>query len=135
MVDELAPLLLGSRCKDGTVEWKVVGEESTLTTAQVLTQNLHESHELAITGDPTMHALEADGTMAQLLMSIRIFARMTPDGKVRVIKLLQAIASCSVNYNYLQEWCLIQGQGLAVGMTGDGGNDCGALRVMLISQA
>ena len=29
----------------------------------------------------------------------------------------------------------MQGQGLAVGMTGDGGNDCGALRVMLISQA
>mmetsp|Transcript_48039 Transcript_48039/g.120276 ORF Transcript_48039/g.120276 Transcript_48039/m.120276 type:complete len:549 (-) Transcript_48039:314-1960(-) len=45
----------------------------------------------------------------KLLLRIRIFARMTPAGKVRVIK-------------------AFMNQGFITGMCGDGGNDCGALR-------
>uniref|UniRef100_A0A0G4GAY7 P-type ATPase A domain-containing protein n=1 Tax=Chromera velia CCMP2878 TaxID=1169474 RepID=A0A0G4GAY7_9ALVE len=50
-----------------------------------------------------------DSAKARLLMRLRIFARMTPAGKVRVVKALMSL-------------------GFVVGMCGDGGNDCGALR-------
>eukprot|EP01069_Polyplicarium_translucidae_P001636 Polyplicarium_translucidae@DN1750_c0_g1_i2.p1 len=45
----------------------------------------------------------------RLLLRIRIFARMTPTGKIDVVQSLMA-------------------RGFVVGMCGDGGNDCGALR-------
>ena len=49
-------------------------------------------------------------SLIQVIMPmVRVFARMKPDDKVNVIKILQE-------------------RGLVVGMAGDGGNDCGALR-------
>jgi hypothetical protein len=50
--------------------------------------------------------LSADGDMTALLLRTRIFARMSPSGKVKVIE------------NHIAK-------GLIVGMCGDGGNDCG----------
>lgn len=44
------------------------------------------------------------------LFYFRIFARVTPEEKVAVVK-------------------MFRDRGLIVGMCGDGGNDCGALRI------
>ncbi|GMF29947.1 unnamed protein product [Phytophthora lilii] len=49
------------------------------------------------------------GEIKGLLLNIRIFSRMTPDGKVECVKLHMET-------------------GAVTGMCGDGGNDCGALR-------
>ena len=64
--------------------------------------------ELAITGK-AMTALTNSGVLNSLLLSTRIFARVSPDQKVQVINMMIA-------------------RGFIVGMCGDGGNDCGALR-------
>ncbi|CAI5728956.1 unnamed protein product [Peronospora destructor] len=67
-----------------------------------------EDVELAVTGVAFDH-LVAMGEIKELLLKIRIFSRMTPDGKVECVKLHMEM-------------------GAVTGMCGDGGNDCGALR-------
>ncbi|KAJ1663443.1 hypothetical protein IW140_005008 [Coemansia sp. RSA 1813] len=64
-------------------------------------------HELAVTAAAFDH-LVATQTIRQLLLDIRIFARMTPHGKVQCVNLHMERA--------------------VTAMCGDGGNDCGALR-------
>ena len=64
--------------------------------------------ELAATG-PGFEALRRSGAIRALLLRLRIFARVSPEQKVAVVELLME-------------------RGLIVGMCGDGGNDCGALR-------
>ncbi|GMF15576.1 unnamed protein product [Phytophthora lilii] len=64
--------------------------------------------ELAVTG-VAFDYLVAMGEIKGLLLNIRIFSRMTPDGKVECVKLHMET-------------------GAVTGMCGDGGNDCGALR-------
>merc|ERR1719498_1988556 len=48
----------------------------------------------------------------KMLPKVKVFGRMKPDDKIKVITLWQ-------NFE----------EGVVTGMTGDGGNDCGALRV------
>eukprot|EP00644_Phytophthora_capsici_P009380 jgi/Phyca11/563883/estExt2_Genewise1.C_PHYCAscaffold_130310 len=67
-----------------------------------------EDVELAVTG-VAFDYLVAMGEIKGLLLNIRIFSRMTPDGKVECVKLHMET-------------------GAVTGMCGDGGNDCGALR-------
>ncbi|CAI5700453.1 unnamed protein product [Peronospora effusa] len=67
-----------------------------------------EDVELAVTG-VAFDYLVAMGDIKELLLKIRIFSRMTPDGKVECVKLHMET-------------------GAVTGMCGDGGNDCGALR-------
>ncbi|KAL3660752.1 hypothetical protein V7S43_014155 [Phytophthora oleae] len=67
-----------------------------------------EDVELAVTG-MAFDYLVAMGEIKGLLLNIRIFSRMTPDGKVECVKLHMET-------------------GAVTGMCGDGGNDCGALR-------
>ncbi|CAH0519293.1 unnamed protein product [Peronospora belbahrii] len=67
-----------------------------------------EDVELAVTGS-AFDYLVARGEIKELLLNIRIFSRMTPDGKVECVKLHMET-------------------GAVTGMCGDGGNDCGALR-------
>lgn len=70
---------------------------------------LAKSHLLA-TDEQGWQALMKDVRILQdVLPQIRVFGRMRPDGKVKVVEELQEI-------------------GRYVGMCGDGGNDCGALR-------
>eukprot|EP00435_Cladocopium_sp_Y103_P005697 s4454_g1.t2 len=49
--------------------------------------------------------------LSEMLPSIKVFGRMKPDDKIKVINLWQGY-----------------GDGVVTGMVGDGGNDCGALR-------
>jgi cation-transporting ATPase 13A3/4/5 len=65
--------------------------------------------ELAVSGSDAIAKLEESGDLHRLLMFIRIFARASPENKAKVVQAF-------VDY------------GLVVGMCGDGGNDCGALR-------
>jgi len=76
------------------------------STAEVL--DAQANLELAMTGR-AFNRLCASGEMNSLLLRTRIFARMSPDDKVRAVEL------------HLEK-------GLITGMCGDGGNDCGALR-------
>jgi len=76
-----------------------------------------ETHttELAVTGD-VFRTLVADGSIHRLLQHIRVFARMGPEDKISVVQLYIA-------------------QGFITSMCGDGGNDCGALRVAHVGVA
>jgi len=65
--------------------------------------------ELAVTGK-AFDVLLANGDMQKLLLWTRIYARMSPEGKVKVI-------------------AMHMDKGLICSMCGDGGNDCGALRM------
>ncbi|KAF4146278.1 haloacid dehalogenase-like hydrolase [Phytophthora infestans] len=67
-----------------------------------------EDVELAVTG-VAFDYLVSMGEIKRLLLHIRIYSRMTPDGKVECVKLHMET-------------------GAVTGMCGDGGNDCGALR-------
>jgi cation-transporting ATPase 13A1 len=71
---------------------------------------LSEKYELMAT-DPSIEAAAAadDGIWAEL-HNFRVFARMSPPGKAKVIRMLQ------------------ERNGHKVMMCGDGGNDCGALK-------
>lgn len=64
--------------------------------------------ELAVTGSAFDHLIMTE-KLHSIFFHIRIFSRMTPDGKVQCVK------------KYMRE-------GVVTGMCGDGGNDCGALR-------
>ncbi|TYZ64953.1 hypothetical protein PybrP1_010260 [[Pythium] brassicae (nom. inval.)] len=68
-----------------------------------------EDIELALTGVAFDHLI-AISEMKELLLNVRIFSRMTPDGKIECVK-------------------LHMDAGAVTGMCGDGGNDCGALRI------
>ncbi|GMF09720.1 unnamed protein product [Phytophthora lilii] len=65
--------------------------------------------ELAVTG-AAFNRLKSMGEMNHLLFHVRIFSRMTPDDKVDCVKMHMEA-------------------GAVTGMCGDGGNDCGALRI------
>ncbi|XP_063901419.1 polyamine-transporting ATPase 13A3-like [Zophobas morio] len=74
-------------------------------------KNLSNEHDfvLALTGNATLNALVERGYLELMIFQIRVYARMSPDSKVYIVKAYRAA-------------------GLIVGMCGDGGNDCGALR-------
>ena len=90
---------------------------SALTTQQAMATP--PEVELAVTG-AAFDLLVSNGDMDRLLLRTRFFARMSPDGKVKAVQMHMA-------------------KGLIVGMCGDGGNDCGALRAahagMALSEA
>lgn len=92
-----------------------------------------EDHEPGGTGKSSLRALAAasgsvvmeqaawdvlreSSHLRSVLARVRVFGRMRPEGKVAVIEELQAMGHC-------------------VGMCGDGGNDCGALRAAHIGVA
>mmetsp|Transcript_8522 Transcript_8522/g.24452 ORF Transcript_8522/g.24452 Transcript_8522/m.24452 type:complete len:1333 (-) Transcript_8522:290-4288(-) len=99
-----------------TVKWKVLGShgEEHYTTNLLYQGKVAEQLragllELAVSG-AAFDSLQATGDMERLLLYTRIFARVSPEKKVDIVRMHQA-------------------KGLIVGMCGDGGNDCGALRV------
>lgn len=111
--------------KKGDVVWKdinavrqqgtsSVAKVKSVSTEQVLgwaTDNggaAMKKIELAVTGK-AFDILVESGVMARLHLFTRIFARMSPEGKVTAVTMFAR-------------------KGLVVGMCGDGGNDCGALR-------
>eukprot|EP00756_Hemistasia_phaeocysticola_P066067 Hpha_TRINITY_DN8978_c0_g1::TRINITY_DN8978_c0_g1_i4::g.80776::m.80776/K14951/ATP13A3_4_5; cation-transporting P-type ATPase 13A3/4/5 len=110
---------LRSSC--GSVVWHKMGghlhgageaaEEPAKTTEDVLemVRSKQEGLELGVTGVAYDHLCES-GAMEQLLLHTRIFARCPPDGKVDIVQ------------RHVR-------RGIVCGMAGDGGNDCGALRI------
>ncbi|RLN38432.1 hypothetical protein BBJ28_00002064 [Nothophytophthora sp. Chile5] len=91
--------------------WRDVDDDSIEYTLPELKSKLAagEDLELAITGTVFNHLISI-GEMQNLLFKVRIFSRMTPDGKVECVK-------------------MHMDAGAVTGMCGDGGNDCGALRI------
>jgi predicted P-type ATPase len=84
--------------------------EKVLTTEEVVNYMMNNSEiELALTGNETLHALDSASQLMQLLKKIKIFARMSPENKSFLVRKFREA-------------------GHIVGMCGDGGNDCGALR-------
>ena len=106
------PLLLTA--DDGTVRWVKALGGSRDTVAPFDAKAIGElakSHELVATDAALEAAAEAsDGAIWDVLGHIHVFARMSPTGKAKVIRMMQE-----------------QG-GHRVLMCGDGGNDCGALK-------
>jgi len=138
MISEDAKVVLAElNKKTHEIEWREMGvdDATVLTTEQikaevakieartgggyqqgqeVIVMNPDEKHderdlELAIATGKAWEKLCEDGDMEPLLLHTRIFARTSPENKVEVIQAHIA-------------------KGLIVGMCGDGGNDCGALR-------
>ncbi|KAE8999169.1 putative cation-transporting ATPase 13A3 [Phytophthora rubi] len=100
----------GLSAKVGDVEWRDVDSGVIIDQQAVKSMTRSEDDvELAVTG-AAFNRLKSSGEMNQLLFHIRIFSRMTPDDKVECVKMHMEA-------------------GAVTGMCGDGGNDCGALRI------
>ena len=94
----------------GRVIWSDVDEPDTFPDVNVDEYLLNKDHtpiELAVTGMAFQWLVDRD-LIRKYLLDIRVFARMTPNGKVQCVQLHME-------------------RGITA-MTGDGGNDCGALR-------
>jgi cation-transporting ATPase 13A3/4/5 len=104
-------VLLGDyHSETGRVIWSDVDEPEIFSDVNVDDYLLNKDHtpvELAVTGK-AFHWLVDQNLIRKYLLDIRVFARMTPNGKVQCVQLHME-------------------RGITA-MTGDGGNDCGALR-------
>ncbi|KAI8076794.1 uncharacterized protein BX664DRAFT_343939 [Halteromyces radiatus] len=111
MALDKAKMLLGDYDKDtDRVKWMDVDEPDTFGDVNVDDYLLNKTHtpvELAVTGKAFQWLIDHD-LIRNYLLDIRVFSRMTPHGKVQCIQLHME-------------------RGITA-MTGDGGNDCGALR-------
>uniref|UniRef100_M4BQF0 P-type ATPase A domain-containing protein n=1 Tax=Hyaloperonospora arabidopsidis (strain Emoy2) TaxID=559515 RepID=M4BQF0_HYAAE len=112
MVESSSRVILGemvSKPEPTQLVWRDVdsGEGYNLAQVKHLVE-VGEDVELAVTG-VAFDYLVSTGEIGEMLLNIRIFSRMTPDGKVECVKLHMET-------------------GAVTGMCGDGGNDCGALR-------
>ncbi|KAL3670651.1 hypothetical protein V7S43_003841 [Phytophthora oleae] len=114
MVASNSKVVLGEMVRSNdqisTLTWRDIDEETTHDLPELKRKLADgEDLELAVTGAAFEH-LTAVGEMEKLLLSVRIFSRMTPDNKVECVKMHMEA-------------------GAVTGMCGDGGNDCGALRI------
>jgi cation-transporting ATPase 13A3/4/5 len=99
------------------VIWTDVDEPDQFADVDVDQYMMNKSHtpvELAVTGKAFNYLVDHD-LIRKYLLDIRVFARMTPTGKVQCIQLHME-------------------RGITA-MTGDGGNDCGALRAAHVGLA
>ncbi|KAJ1975174.1 hypothetical protein H4R34_004436 [Dimargaris verticillata] len=109
------PVALADVDDDGKVHWVDVDSDSPVPDIEAwLTEPTNLRPELAVTGR-AFGVLVTEGFVQRYLDHIRIFARMTPDGKVQCIQL------------HMQRYI--------TAMCGDGGNDCGALRAAHVGLA
>ncbi|KAI5068182.1 hypothetical protein GOP47_0017102 [Adiantum capillus-veneris] len=118
MVAPCAQIFLGEADADSSIFWVPMSAQMDDIMESVQTAALFDRHqkglesgvvELAVTGK-VFNILRRSGWMEKLLFSVRIFARFSPEDKVLITN-------------------MYRDQGVIVGMCGDGGNDCGALRV------
>jgi cation-transporting ATPase 13A3/4/5 len=124
LVDEDAIIMLGELdSATHTVHWSSMTLSDaevpiTMTTAEVMEEikqreqpgsSLRSRIEYAVTGNLALGILDTTGVLNRMLPHIKIFARMSPSSKAMAITRFRSL-------------------GFVVGMCGDGGNDCGALR-------
>ncbi|KAJ2955419.1 hypothetical protein NQZ79_g8580 [Umbelopsis isabellina] len=118
MADPNAKVLLADLDKrTDSLFWVDVDESETFGNVNpddYLRNRDHTAVELAVTGK-AFHWMVDHDMIRKYLLDIRVFARMTPNGKVQCIQLHQE-------------------RGITA-MTGDGGNDCGALRAAHVGLA
>jgi len=117
MVDNDQIIIFG-RADDGLVQWTAAGDVDAteyIRKIELISRDpsedagdLFQHVELAINQE-ALDVLIASGEIDNLILHIRIFGRLRPDGKVAVIERLS-------------------NKQLVIGMCGDGGNDCGALQ-------
>lgn len=108
MIAEGTRVILGEKdAATGGLAWSLLPDGGAVPHAEVM-QSSMEDTELVVTKGAFKELLRT-GEIQALLKHIRVYARMKPDDKVKVIQLHQE-------------------EGWTVGMVGDGGNDCGALR-------
>merc|ERR1740130_1778273 len=112
LIGEDKAVLLGDVDKAGKMFWTSLADKSDVPHKEVLEG--HEDAELVLT--KTAFKQLTPEEMQQVLQRVRVYARMKPDDKV----------ACVQTY---------QRQGLVVGMVGDGGNDCGAMRAAHVGLA
>uniref|UniRef100_K3X7V9 Cation-transporting P-type ATPase N-terminal domain-containing protein n=1 Tax=Globisporangium ultimum (strain ATCC 200006 / CBS 805.95 / DAOM BR144) TaxID=431595 RepID=K3X7V9_GLOUD len=120
MVDADSNVVLGDMVMDSetgaSLVWKDVDSQVVYSSEQIHDLvKFNSSVELAVTGKAFDYLVKM-GEIESLLLNIRIFSRMTPAGKVECVKLHMAA-------------------GAVTGMCGDGGNDCGALRIAHVGVA
>lgn len=106
-------VILGS-ADGGSLEWKVLPTNASASHSEVLSSD--PRHVDLVLTRSAFHVLQATGEIDMLLDRVRIYGRMKPEDKVAVIHLHQS-------------------RGWMVGMCGDGGNDCGALRAAHVGLA
>ncbi|KAI8584672.1 hypothetical protein K450DRAFT_217430, partial [Umbelopsis ramanniana AG] len=118
MADPNAKVLLADLDKEtNRLVWTDVDEPEVFNDVNPDDYLLNRDHtpvELAVTGK-AFHWMVDHDLIRKYLLDIRVFARMTPNGKVQCIQLHQE-------------------RGITA-MTGDGGNDCGALRAAHVGLA
>lgn len=117
MVAPHAQIFLGDCHDQNSLHWVPMSAQLESVSRPLQTEELFQQHqkgleagivELAVTGK-AFNILSRTEMMANLLFFTRIYARFTPEDKVLITK-------------------MYRDHGLIVGMCGDGGNDCGALR-------
>ncbi|RLN72762.1 hypothetical protein BBJ28_00006295 [Nothophytophthora sp. Chile5] len=121
MIDAEEQVILGDMVADEKtghmLVWKDVESQQVYSFDEIreLVEAVDTTVELAVTGKAFDFLLKM-GDIHKILLKIRIFSRMTPQGKVECVKLHMA-------------------SGSVTGMCGDGGNDCGALRIAHVGVA
>eukprot|EP00439_Symbiodinium_sp_Y106_P039537 s1359_g4.t2 len=111
IVREGAKVLIGE-CPESPessgIRWRDVDAKETSATTWK-----REGVELALSQSAFRWLLrERRDELVEMLPAVKVFGRMKPDDKIKVITLWQSYGD----------------EGTVTGMTGDGGNDCGALR-------
>ncbi len=100
-------ILALQKCKTAGIAVKMITGDSPITASAIGRELGIENFEHPLTGEEI--ALMSDGELAEAISRRDIFARATPEHKLRIVQVLQA-------------------QGNVVGMTGDGVNDAPALK-------
>jgi magnesium-transporting ATPase (P-type) len=136
---KIGQLVILGQLEGAEVVWRCFGTEfeahKHMTTGEVLQKCLgtrksfssETDFVLALSGSATLNALLEGGYLELLVFHIRIYARMPPGSSCVLILSISANNMLCID----SKVCIVKAYraaGLVVGMCGDGGNDCGALR-------
>lgn len=125
--------LLLTKSKNNQVEW--VGATGPEEDSEKIRFNpedipqLAEKHDLLTTEDALLLAVDlSEGKIWKYIDHIQVFARMSPQGKAKVIRMIQQYQPDKKTYNNETDSFVSSNQTKFVMMVGDGGNDVGALK-------